>query len=244
MISLIRLSLSAACSVWNGAKTSAEVVVFAVVTLHAQSALLHAHARTVAASMGAEQSAGTHSAPPGGPPLDLAGEWVPCRKSEWYNNNLGKHCDRAAKDHTRITFQRDGTGSGKVGEFAVAYQVTTVGHAQYTAVCRVPHGWGAGWIAKDGKYKKLDDGTLQIKYPSNGITEYWRRADGRHEHHEHHTHPSHAPRVDTLDQQWMHLASGVETADKVRALFSVRAAASLFAPRARTLPAPWAAGPD
>ena len=35
------------------------------------------------------------------------------------------------------------------------------------------------WWGNDGNLTVLDDGTLHVRYPSNGIVEYWTRSDGR-----------------------------------------------------------------
>jgi len=105
---------------------------------------------------------------------DLAGGWVPTRHSEWYNRNPGKHSLRAQAPHTKVTFDADGAGTGWVGEFYVNIQVSMLAPGQYTASCRV-----GLWYAGDGNYTILEDGTLEIRYPSNGIIEYWQRVDGQ-----------------------------------------------------------------
>jgi hypothetical protein len=106
---------------------------------------------------------------------ELAGVWLPTRHGDWYNNNPGKHWMRAKMPHTKITFDAAGNGNGWVGEFNVVLQVTAISAGQYTATSRVP---AIGWVAADGNYTLLSDGVLEIRYPSNGIVEYWRREDG------------------------------------------------------------------
>lgn len=113
-------------------------------------------------------------------PCDLAGEWLPCRHDEWYNRvAFGKHKKRARAGHTKVTYDSSGKGSGRVGEFHLHYKVTTVAPGQYTATAKILAGIGMGWFATDGNLTILDDGTLHVQYPSSGVTEYWRRADGR-----------------------------------------------------------------
>ena len=74
-----------------------------------------------------------------------------------------------------MTYEPSGLARGRVGEFAISSRITQLAHGQYTAEARVPHGWGVGWIATDGNLTLLPDGTLHVTFPSNGITEYWRR---------------------------------------------------------------------
>jgi len=74
-----------------------------------------------------------------------------------------------------MTYSGDGMGRGQVGEFAIEVAVTQIAPGQYTAQSRVPHGWGLGWIATDGNFTLLGDGTMHVKFPSNGIVEYWMR---------------------------------------------------------------------
>jgi len=128
--------------------------------------------------MGAAPSTGGPTGGLNGSPLDLAGAWVPTRESEWYNNNPGKHKNRALASNTRLVYEQSGIGKGNVGEFAIINEVTQIAPGQYTCVSRVPHGWGMGWIAYDGNFTLLGDGTLHVSFPSNGITEYWRREGG------------------------------------------------------------------
>lgn len=115
--------------------------------------------------------------PPGtGGPCDLEGTWVPCRHDEWRNRNLGpSHKSRARAAHTKVTYDVQGRGSGKVGELFVQYTVSTVAPGQYTASARVPQ---LLWSATDGNLTLHANGTLEVHYPSNGIVEYWQRADG------------------------------------------------------------------
>ena len=123
--------------------------------------------------------AATAAAPPPagtGGPCDLAGDWVPCRHSEWKNWNLGvSHKSRAAATHTKVTYDPQGRGKGRVGELFVQYTVSTIAPGQYTATARVPL---LLWVATDGNLTLHRDGTLEVQYPSNGIVEYWTRASG------------------------------------------------------------------
>lgn len=105
---------------------------------------------------------------------DLAGEWVPTRQDEWYNNNPGKHRLRARVPYTKVTYDTDGKGNGWVGELNVNIEVSSIAPGKYTASCR----FGL-WYAGDGNLTILDDGVLQVRYPSNGIVEYWQRVDGQ-----------------------------------------------------------------
>eukprot|EP00747_Dinoflagellata_sp_TGD_P165534 gnl/TRDRNA2_/TRDRNA2_186913_c0_seq1.p1 gnl/TRDRNA2_/TRDRNA2_186913_c0~~gnl/TRDRNA2_/TRDRNA2_186913_c0_seq1.p1 ORF type:complete len:296 (-),score=37.45 gnl/TRDRNA2_/TRDRNA2_186913_c0_seq1:284-1171(-) len=105
---------------------------------------------------------------------DLEGEWVPTRHDEWYNNNPGKHRWRARAAQTKVTYDADGKGTGMVGEFFEQIAATQIAPGQYTASCKV-----GLWYAGDGNFTLLEDGTLEVRYPSNGIVEYWQRADGR-----------------------------------------------------------------
>ena len=117
-----------------------------------------------------------------GGPCDLEGEWVPCRHSEWANRRivatspLVSHADRARAAHTKKTYDAQGRGHGRVGELIVTYSVSTIAPGQYTATAKVPL---LLWSATDGNLTLHEDGTLEVRYPSNGIVEYWRRADGR-----------------------------------------------------------------
>jgi len=105
---------------------------------------------------------------------DLAGEWVPTRHDEWYNNNPGKHRLRARVPYTKVTYDTAGKGNGWVGELNINIEVFSIAPGKYTASCRV-----GLWYAGDGNLTILDDGVLQVRYPSNGIVEYWQRVDGQ-----------------------------------------------------------------
>jgi hypothetical protein len=112
----------------------------------------------------------------GQPPLDLAGSWLPIRHSEWKNRNIGKkHSERAAMPKTKVTYKETGSGEGWVGDLYVYYKVMCLAPGQYSAKAKIPI---LLWEAKDGNLTVLDDGTLEVRYPSNGIVEYWRRGDG------------------------------------------------------------------
>lgn len=124
--------------------------------------------------------AATAASPPpagSGGPCALAGEWVPCRHDEWRNRNPGRaHKARARDSHSRVTYDATGRGFGRVGELSVHYSVSTVAPRHYTATAKVPL---LLWSATDGNLTLHHDGTLEVQYPSNGIKEFWRRADGR-----------------------------------------------------------------
>merc|ERR1719354_877323 len=66
-------------------------------------------------------------------------------------------------------------GTGRVGELTVQYSVSQIADGQFTATASVP---SLLWSATDGNLTLHWDGTLEVQYPSNGIVEYWRRADG------------------------------------------------------------------
>merc|ERR1712159_317916 len=61
------------------------------------------------------------------------------------------------------------------GELTVQYSVSQIAEGQFTATASVP---SLLWSATDGNLTLHRDGTLEVQYPSNGIVEYWRRADG------------------------------------------------------------------
>jgi len=107
---------------------------------------------------------------------DLAGEWVPTRHSEWRNRNIGSHKLRARMPNTKMTYARNGQGKGWVGDVYVHVMATTLAPGQYEARARIK---ALLWSAGDGNLTVLSDGTLEVRYPSNGILEYWRRKDGR-----------------------------------------------------------------
>mmetsp|Transcript_103001 Transcript_103001/g.300515 ORF Transcript_103001/g.300515 Transcript_103001/m.300515 type:complete len:310 (-) Transcript_103001:258-1187(-) len=112
-------------------------------------------------------------------PLDLAGEWLPVRHSEWYNRLPGKHSQRARSSSTKMTYDCHGKGSGWVGEVFVNVQAHPLAPGQYSAKFQVRTSLKtAPWSASDGRLTLLEDGTLQVQYPSYGIREYWRRANG------------------------------------------------------------------
>lgn len=62
-----------------------------------------------------------------------------------------------------------------MGELSVHYSISTIAHGQFTSTATVPL---LLWSASDGKLTLHKDGTLEVQYPSNGIVEFWRRADG------------------------------------------------------------------
>ena len=45
-------------------------------------------------------------------PYPLAGDWVPTRFNDWYNNWPGKHSKRAADSTTKMTYDTSGHGTG------------------------------------------------------------------------------------------------------------------------------------
>ena len=107
---------------------------------------------------------------------DLAGEWLPIRAAEWKNRNIGSHAARARMPWTKVAYQANGTGEGWVGDVHVQYELMPLAPGHYSAKARIP---ALFWSANDGNLTVLGDGTLEARYPSNGIVEYWRRADGR-----------------------------------------------------------------
>lgn len=114
----------------------------------------------------------TATAPDGPPAAELAGTWVPTRTSEWYNRNPGKHSWRGKAAHTKMTYGSDGKGTGWVGEFWVIVEAVKLAENQFSATAKVP---ATFWSASDGNLTLLSDGTLEARYPSNGIIEYWKR---------------------------------------------------------------------
>ena len=111
-------------------------------------------------------------APPAGN-CELAGEWVPVRASEWTNKNIGTpHRMRAKMPQTKMTYSSSGKGKGWVGELYVTVVAKKVTSGQYSATAKVSVLF---WSAKDGQLTLLPDGTLHVRYPSNGICEFWRR---------------------------------------------------------------------
>ena len=108
---------------------------------------------------------------------DLAGEWIPTRANEWTNRNIGvKHSVRATFPNTKMTYQRNGTGKGWVGDLYVKVSVNKLAPGHYNGKARVP---ALFWSANDGNFTILSNGTLEVRYPSNGIKEYWKRKNGR-----------------------------------------------------------------
>jgi hypothetical protein len=112
-------------------------------------------------------------------PFDLAGEWTPTQHDKWYNRLPGKHSQRARASSTKMTYDSNGKGSGWVGEVFVDVQARSIAPGQYTAKFRVhASSKTLPWSANDGRMTLLEDGTLQVQYPSHGIREYWMRRDG------------------------------------------------------------------
>ena len=146
---------------------SGMVLVFKMLDAAASAAKASvAVAGAMAATMSAPMPAGT------GGPCDLVGDWVPCRVDEWRNRNIGSHKARARAAHTKVTYDVQGRGHGRVGELFVQYSVSTIAPGRFTAVAKVP---SLLWSASDGSLTLHHDGTLEVQYPSNGIVEYWRR---------------------------------------------------------------------
>jgi len=112
-------------------------------------------------------------------PFDLAGEWLPARHDEWYNRLPGKHSQRARSSSTKMTYDSSGNGSGWVGEVYVNVRARSIAPGRYNAKFNVRvSSKTLPWAGNDGHLTLLEDGTLQVQYPSHGIREYWRRADG------------------------------------------------------------------
>jgi hypothetical protein len=111
------------------------------------------------------------------PPLDLAGTWVATRPDEWKNRAIGmKHSDRAKMGKTKVTYKDTGKAEGWVGDVYVFYKVAQLAPGQYSAKAKIPI---LLWEAKDGNLT-VDPATgeLEVRYPSQGIVEYWKRGDG------------------------------------------------------------------
>jgi len=103
-------------------------------------------------------------------PFDLAGEWLPVRHDEWYNRLPGKHSQRARASATKMTYDSSGKGSGWVGEVFVDVQARCIAPGQYNAEFQVrASSKTLPWEANDGRLTLLEDGTLQVQYPSTGI---------------------------------------------------------------------------
>jgi len=79
--------------------------------------------------------------------------------------------------HTSITYDHKGKGKGWVGEWYCHSQVTQLAPGQYCGVAWINN----VWIAGDGNLTVLpeEDGILEVRFPSNGIQEYWKRVDGK-----------------------------------------------------------------
>jgi sarcosine oxidase delta subunit len=78
-----------------------------------------------------------------------------------------------------MTYDSSGKGSGWVGEVYVDVQARSIAPGRYTAKFQVrTSSKTLPWAANDGHLTLLEDGTLQVQYPSSGIREYWRHADG------------------------------------------------------------------
>jgi hypothetical protein len=75
----------------------------------------------------------------------------------------------------------------------VYLDTTEIAPGQWTASARVP---AILWSAQDGNLTLLPDGVLELRFPSNGIIEYWRRGDGASQ-----TTSQSAPTVSSSNQQ-------------------------------------------
>jgi len=112
--------------------------------------------------------------------FDLEGTWLPARHGEWYNRLPGSHSARARSSDTKMVYNSSGRGSGWVGEVFVDVQARSIALGSYSSKFSVRPSWKTlPFSASDGHMRLLEDGTLQVQYPSHGIREYWRRADGR-----------------------------------------------------------------
>jgi len=58
----------------------------------------------------------------------------------------------------------------------VVYKTTNLAPGKWSATATVPQ---TMWQANDGHLTLLPNGTLEVRYPSNAIVEYWQREDGR-----------------------------------------------------------------
>jgi hypothetical protein len=103
---------------------------------------------------------------------DLAGEWLPTRHDEWKNSNIGSHKLRARMPHTKMTYRANGKGAGWVGDVYVSVAASRVAPGEYSSTARITV---LLWSAKDGRMSVQGD-SLEVRYPSNGIIEFWRRA--------------------------------------------------------------------
>ena len=77
---------------------------------------------------------------------------------------------------TKMTYDTYGNGKGWVGELYVKVTARTLAPGQFNAKAQVP---ALFWSANDGNLTILPNGTLEVRYPSNGIVEYWKRGDDR-----------------------------------------------------------------
>ena len=103
---------------------------------------------------------------------ELAGAWVPIRHGEWTNRMPGMaHSARAKMPATKMTYNWDGKGKGWVGEVHVTVSLTRLNKGQYSATAKAMF-----WSGSDGNYTLLSNGTLEARYPSSGIKEYWKRS--------------------------------------------------------------------
>jgi hypothetical protein len=120
---------------------------------------------------------GTASATPTGcnGACDIAGEWVPTRHDQWHNRNPGSHSFRAGMPNSKMTYDQNGKGTGWVGEFNVQVQLSALAAGQFSATSKVAALW---WSAHDGNFTLHDDGVLEVRFPSNGIVEFWKLANG------------------------------------------------------------------
>jgi hypothetical protein len=79
-----------------------------------------------------------------------------------------------------MTYDSDGKGYGWVGEVYVTVQARSIAPGRYNSKFQVQASSKTlPWTANDGHMTLLEDGTLQVQYPSHGIREYWKHADGR-----------------------------------------------------------------
>ena len=120
--------------------------------------------------MGQQQSHTDKGAGPGG--CALAGAWVPIRKGEWKARVLGTpHHMRAKMPNTKMVYDRSGNGKGWVGDVHVKVKVHTLARNQFSSTAKTMF-----WSGGDGNLTLHNDGTLEVRYPSSGIIEYWKRS--------------------------------------------------------------------
>ena len=104
----------------------------------------------------------------------LAGAWVPVRKGEWKARVIGiPHAARAAMPHTKMVYDSTGNGKGWVGDVHVKVKVHTLARNQFSTTAK-----SMFWSGSDGNLTLHGDGTLEVRYPSSGILEYWKRSGG------------------------------------------------------------------